>query len=394
MLIDLRSFHPQNLTIRLARSKSLYIRYLISIFLKNGEILPVGDGEAEDVKIVDRALQQVKSNGNGAHPYPIHIRDCGAAWRFLTALLSIMPGKWLLQGSERIMQRPIAPLIETLQSIGADITMCNCGILINGKILQTKELTINITESSQFASAIFLIADKIGLKNLNIIPEKLPSNPYIEMTKKILERVEQSSFSMDEIEADWSGAAFGYAFAILRKTEICFPNLKLDSRQGDSILVEFGKHWNIESSETNEGVLIRPVSSLPISASPLSLNFSNCPDLAPVMTVLALLTNREVIFSGLQNLDAKESKRRSAIIKELSSFAHFEEIGNHTFKMCNIQIPKGKKLSFSSHQDHRLVMAFTLFSLYNEVEIDDVEVVKKSYPNFFNIFQINELKQE
>ena len=386
MRINLQSFYPEHLSIELNRSKSLYIRFLIAYFLKKGTILPVGRDEAEDIGIVAQALQQIRDAVPQNIPCPVYVKDCGAAWRFLTALLSVTQGTWRLYGSERLMQRPITSLISALQSIGAEIEQKSEGLWIQGKALSAKEMTINAAESSQFVSALLLIASKTGLQKLHIIPDNPPSFPYIEMTKKVMERIENETipFSIDEIEADWSSAAFWYAIAILRDTEIYFKNLHLSSLQGDSILAKWANYWNIESCQENHGVKIRRVSSTSSSMMPQVIDFSNFPDLAPIIMVLSLLTNQEFIFSGVQNLNLKESKRKEVMLQELAPFADFEMLDDNTFKMRNIRIPKGKTLSFSSHKDHRLIMAFTLFALYNIVEIDDAEAVRKSYPEFFD----------
>jgi 3-phosphoshikimate 1-carboxyvinyltransferase len=386
MRINLQSFYPDNLTVELNHSKSLYIRFLIAYFLKNGTILPVSNDEAKDVLVVAQALQQIHGAVSQNFPCPVYVKDCGTAWRFFTALLSVTQGKWLLYGSERLMQRPIKPLILALQSIGADIEQTAEGLFIQGKTLRTEDMTINTSESSQFASALQLIAPKTGLQKLHLIPDNPPSFPYIEMTKKVTARVENDAipFSVEEIEADWSSAAFWYAMAILRHTDICFKNLHLHSWQGDSILAQWANYWNIESCQIDNDVKIYVAPQNLSFSAPQVIDFSNVPDLAPILMVLSLLTNQEFIFSGLQNLNLKESKRKDVILEELSPFAAFEMLNDHTLKMRNIRIPKGKTLSFSSHQDHRLVMAFTLFALYNEVEIDNVEAVKKSYPKFFN----------
>ena len=387
MLINLQSFYPDNLIIELPRSKSLYIRFLIACFLKNGSILPIAKDEAEDIDIVAQALQQIHACVPQNCPYPIQVKDCGAAWRFFTALLSVTQGKWLLCGSKRVMQRPIKPLISALQNIGAEIKETSDGLLIQGKTLHTTEMTIDASESSQFVSALLLIAPKTGMQKLHIIPDNPPSFPYIEMTKKVMKKVENENipFSIEKIEADWSSAAFWYAFAILRNTTIYFPNLSLNSLQGDSILAQWATYWNVTSNQIDNGVKIDATSKNSSSIPPKVLDFTNFSDLAPVLIVLSLLTNQEFIFTGLQNLNTKESQRKEVIIQELSPFADFELVDDSTLRMYNIKVPKGKKLSFSSHRDHRFVMAFTLFALYNIVEIDNVEIVKKSYPKFLDL---------
>ena len=196
---------------------------------------------------------------------------------------------------------------------------------------------------------------------------------------------EDSPFSIEEIEADWSSAAFWYAIAILRHTAIYFPNLKLNSLQGDSILAKWATCWNIASNQIDNGVKIQITPQPHTFQTPQVFDFINSPDLAPILIVLSLLANRECIFSGLQNLNAKESKRKDVILQELFPFADFEMLNHNALRMYNIKVPKEENLSFSSHKDHRFVMAFTLFALYNNVEIDNAEVVKKSYPAFFKM---------
>ena len=192
--------------IMLPVSKSLYIRKLICNFLKRRSLDKVDDGFPVDVRIVRDCLARIAEVESGQNPADkpvcIDVRDCGAAYRFLMAVLAITPGQWLLTGTERLLHRPIEELVEALRSIGADVQYCPrrdgacpvsndrdvyflgdgaCPVStdmeyvgfwqIHGKTLHASEMTIDCTRSGQFATALLLIADKIGLQELHVQPE-------------------------------------------------------------------------------------------------------------------------------------------------------------------------------------------------------------------------------
>lgn len=374
------------ISISLNRSKSLYIRYLIACFLQHDLLLPVAEEEAEDVKITARALSVIKENREKREETVVDIGDCGAAYRFLTALLSITPGNWLLTGSKRVLQRPLLPLVDSLRNIGTEITIDDGGIVIKGKSLTANQMSIDCSKSSQFASALLLISKNIGLQELEITPPKPPSSPYIEMTRKVVEEVSRgvSPSWVDNIERDWSNAAFWYAVVALNGCQCCLlPGLRLDSLQGDSVISQWFSYLGVETVETSEGIRItQKPKKLP--EHPLAFDLSNNPDLAPVMGAFAVLKPIEMRLTGLENLNFKESKRLHIMVEELSRFAEIDQKEQGIIHIFPTKPIREEYLKFHSYHDHRFIMAFMLFALDNEIEIDEISSVKKSYPGFEN----------
>ena len=384
MTIDLRTCSEWDVKIELNRSKSLYIRYLIYYYLQHGEVLPVPEGESHDIHIVARSLQMVKEAACHDKPIIIDVEDCGAAYRFLLALLSVTEGEWRLTGSPRLLQRPIAPLINALQGIGAEILQTDRGIIILGKTLSAKEVTIDCSLSSQFASAILLIGSTIGLHKLVILPDTPPSLPYIEMTFAIIQDELLDNFNPADIERDWSSAAFWYAMTALSRNGRCeMEGLYLDSLQGDSIVADWFVHFGVISKPTEKGIVITKDSSFTPDNKILIFDISATPDLSPILSVLAILSGQPILLKGCDNLNHKESRRLDIIACELSSFA---EISLHDEGRYCLIMPSEKmmdrELSFKSYEDHRFVMAFMLFALSNKIKIDNCTPVKKSYPRF------------
>jgi len=171
----------------LPRSKSLVIRYQILSFLYEGRILEVLEEDAEDVKIVDRALRNIKAHeGNEGEPVAIDVQDCGAGYRFLMAVLAITPGTWLLTGTKRLIDRPIFPLVNALREMGAELSETPNGWLIRSKILPNAfSVAVDCSSSSQFISALFMISQKVGGINIQPIPKHFSSQSYYELTQQV-----------------------------------------------------------------------------------------------------------------------------------------------------------------------------------------------------------------
>lgn len=376
-------------------SKSLYIRKLICDFLYGDALGAIPSEMPEDVRVVHRCLTLVSQAAGRTkesdEPQWIDVCDCGAAYRFLMAVLSITPGHWLLTGTERLLQRPIEELVQTLCSMGAEIQWCscrdvpwsvsangNCGCWqIHGKNLHASELTIDCTRSGQFASALWLISRKIGLKKLHILPENPSSASYIEMTKAVV----NGSVKLEENRmADWSAAVYWYAYLLLSQLHKCelhaskaytvsmngdIPNhgdmpssadfpasykllrLDLDSIQSDAVIARWFAEWGIKSRQEEDGVVIESAENVGIqkdavdfgeqndcqdgrnkydkNSEPqdgdIELDMSQNLDLVPVLACMACLWLKKMVFYGVANLKYKESDRLKIIQEELSPFA-------------------------------------------------------------------------
>ena len=371
-------------TVILPNCKSLLIRQMVLQYVYSGEVLGVSERESSDVQVTHRALEMIRKSTGSTEPTVIDVVDCGAAYRFMMALLSVTPGHWLLTGTPRLLERPVEELVEVLSGIGADIQRVSDGWLIAGKDLQADTLTVNCARSSQFASALLLISPIIGLKTLHIVPADAGSLSYVRMTLACLkEKVEVPLLPTIPghlgMPGDWSAAVFWYAMALLHpEDEYELEGLSLPSIQGDSVVAEWFGSLGVTSIATDRGMRVCRTSQT--CAPARKFDMTNCPDLVPVMTALACLLPADFTFFHTQNLQYKESNRIKALHEQLLPFSEIFDIKEDSFRI------KGKPKSdwpslphsFCTYQDHRLAMAFLLFG--NDAILDDVKCLRKSYP--------------
>ena len=385
--------------IQLPLSKSILIRKLFINYIYFNEIVQIKSKVPEDIKIVFRNLLLMRSvsQRKDNQLVTIDIKDCGAAFRFFTALLACTEGRWLLTGTERLLQRPIAPLVEALNSIGADIKKLENGFLICGKEILAEKIETDTTESSQFLTAILLISKKIGLKNIILKNDFRPSFSYVALTCEMLSRVGIETF-MEKTgigisyrnhqrmsfpdEADWSAAAFWYAAARLTERSFCLARLNANSAQPDRNIITIFEMFGVRTKAVPNGIFISP-DSYAVKGK-LRLDLRDNPDLAPVICAMTVLLRQPAEITGLETLNQKESKRLQVLQNELSLFADIAIIGGSTLEIAPAATfpEKESSLSFDSHNDHRMVMAFSLFNFFYDVEINGFSSVKKSYPEF------------
>lgn len=333
-------------------------------------------------------------NEIGANPCIIDIVDCGTAARFLTTYLACHEGDWLLTGTERMKQRPMAPLVEALRALGADIQYVEkegfLPLRIKGHPLQGGKATIDMSQSSQFASSLLLAAPMwpLGLE-LELLGE-LNSMPYLDMTLKMMRHFSAQVESCDRkvivkpkhyekqpftIESDWTAASYWYEMAafseeceiklqglngpsVLRQAQ----GLSGTSFQGDAIIAEWMRQLGVGTFVEDDAVVLRKT---PFEKRPLVFDFSQYPDLYPTMVATCFGLNLDTQFTGLDNLAIKESNRVEAMQLELAKLSR-------------------ESLVFSAHNDHRVVMALAPLSmLFGAVTFDHPEVVQKSYPGFW-----------
>ncbi len=314
----------------------------------------------------------------------IDIADCGTAARFLTTYLACHEGEWLLTGTDRMKQRPMAPLVDALRSLGADIQYTekegNLPLRIQGKPIAGGKVSIDASVSSQFVSSLLLAAPMWphGLElELNGNPSSIP---YLDMTLAMLCHFSAHAERHGEvitvkpqpyvkqpfvIEPDWSAASYWYEMAAF--SEECEIRLKglggsLTSLQGDTIIAEWMAPLGVGTFVEGEDIVLRKI---PFEKHPLHFDFFNHPDLYPTLAATCAGLGVEARFTGLDNLHLKESDRVAAMQEELAK----------------VQDPK---IHFCSHDDHRIVMALAPLSmLVGSVAFDHPEVVEKSFPNFW-----------
>lgn len=333
----------------------------------------------------------------------VDVGPAGTAMRFLSAYLSAKNGNFLLTGTERMKQRPIGILAEALKTIGADISYAEAEgfppLNIVGPLNQkTAEVKIKGDISSQYISALLMIAPILPQGLTLEIEGELTSKPYVDMTLDMLAEVgiahswNENSISIKPqvfkagtlvVEPDWSAASYWYSIAALAdEAEISLPALKEKSLQGDSQIKNIMKVFGIATSKTNNGIAI---SNLGLSLDTKEvLDLKTCPDLAQTIVVIAAALGKNMAFTGLETLKIKETDRIAALQNELAKIGvtFTEDNLVYTLNTDNLHFPD--KVTFATYEDHRMAMAFApLALLINEVEIEEMQVVEKSYPYYW-----------
>jgi 3-phosphoshikimate 1-carboxyvinyltransferase len=357
-------------------------------YVNTGTLLPVFDNDPNDINIVYNALNTIdlqKQNRVGEEVM-IDVEDCGAAYRFLMAQLAATPGKWLLTGTPRLLQSPILPLVNFLNIHGAKIATKDSGWHIEGAELQIDDVEIDTTETSQFASAIMMLKaesrkQKTESRNLTSHISNLTSqNPYIRMTERILQ-MSDDGIRWVSMLSDWSAAVFWIANALLIPNAHYFlKNLHFDSLQGDKEIVPFFIKWGVHFSENRFGIEVRHIHQLDISKQ--TIDVANMPDTAMILATLAVCYPFELTLSGLKNLNQKESKRLDIMVDELSKFTKIDQHSEDSITIYKRTNELPKVFHFDSYNDHRFVMAWSLFKNFGTVNIENSDCIKKSYPEF------------
>ena len=376
-------------SIPLPRSKSIIIRCLIVNYIRNGTLLPILEDDPNDIKIVYNALKTIdlqKKNSAGCE-IVIDVEDCGSAYRFLMPLLATTKGKWLLTGTKRLLQRPILPLVNFLHTNGAIIEKTELGWYIECNELKINNFEIDATETSQYASALMMVGERRmdeiprSARNDEGVPEgrgSLDKSPYIMMTQTLIQTNNLSPFLN---LADWSAAVFWFANAMLAPNAHYFlQNLHFDGLQGDAAIVSWFEEWGLVFTKKETGIEVKQMSRVEISEQ--QIDVIQTPDIAMILAVLSVCYPFKLTMSGVKNLNLKESNRLDILIKELSKFTKIEKKSEDIitiYKRCE-KLPE--KFHFDSHNDHRFVMAWTLFKNFGELNITNPECIKKSYPTF------------
>ena len=337
----------------------------------------------------------------------VNIGPAGTAMRFLTAFYAVKESERTLTGSARMKQRPIGILVDALRTLGADIEYVEKEgfppLKIKGPLNQkTKEVSIKGNISSQYISALLLIAPKLD-QGLNLVIEgELTSKPYVEMTLAMMEQagishywkdnvitIEKQSFnkSVINVEPDWSAASYWYAIAALsEEAQLFLPGLNGYSLQGDSMITEIMANFGIRSQFKDGGVCLFKE---PKKLERKIFDFKECPDLAQTVIVCCAALGHDATFTGLETLKIKETDRVNALQTELLKIGVRLIEKNQTYKLDSSGLNLDKNIKISTYDDHRMAMAFAPLALViPELEIEDHLVVEKSYPDFWKHLEI------
>ncbi len=414
MDLIIRSHNPSfRGEVELPYSKSISNRALmIQAYAQKDEIEIDRLSDADDTRLLQKNLEQIFAHN---HPHNALTIDCGNAgtvFRFLTTLLASRPGLWLLSGSPRMKERPVANLVESLRHLGADIKYAQTNgfppLKISGKTLEGGKTSVSMDKSSQFASSLVMAAPnwKNGLELK--LEGRMTSLPYLKMSLELMRQAgatikedENCIFispkpyhkTMLKAEADWSSAAFWFELVALSKGgSLLLKGLSTESLQGDSEMVSMFAQLGVKTNTHNGGLHLSQITR---KASALHFDLKHQPDMLPALAVCCAGLGCDAQFSGLANLAHKESDRTAALQAELAKFGvDFLKHDNDTFFLNASKIKKAeplKNLSLATYNDHRLAMAFAPLALvFTHIEIEKADVVSKSYPRFWEALAATE----
>jgi 3-phosphoshikimate 1-carboxyvinyltransferase len=390
--------HPSskiNHSFNISGSKSESNRLLILKYLfKNIKIENLSN--SDDTIVLKNYLE---SNSN-----LIDVHHAGTAMRFLTAYLAIQNNNsFQITGSKRMQNRPIKILVDTLNILGADIKYLDKigypPLKINGKMLLGGEISLSSEVSSQYISALMLIASSLKNGLVISLEGSVTSRPYIEMTSSILNRVGiKSSFkenkisiqsvkllekSIQKVESDWSSLSYFYSIVALSKySELNIGSYNINSIQGDKKLVEIYQNFGVQTSFSNDIITIKKIESKDLNKS-LKLDLSDTPDIAQTIAVTCFGLGLSCDLHGLHTLKIKETDRLEALKVELTKMGAIVSITKDSFHLTKSSEIKSN-ITIETYNDHRMAMAFTPLAICKPIIINNPDVVSKSFPDFWD----------
>ena len=370
--------------IGLPLSKSIRARELVLDALA-GEKIEIED-DNDDIFVLSRALKQCKEHSMQLD-VELDLHHSGTALRFLTAYCAVSEGEFVLRGSQRLCERPMKPLVDALLAMGADISYVDkegfAPLRIKGKRLRGGRVRLDASVSSQFASALMLITDKVDGGVEIEYDGNVVSQSYIRLTESVIERYKRGICKSGE--SDWSSATVWYAvMAILKRGEFRFWGLSLESVQPDRVIVDVFEKLGVKTKEIEGDVAIKWSGC---KVDKLELNCENMPDAVMYIVVAACLLGVEFEISGVKTLRVKECDRIEALMTEMRKCGYelkYDEIGKICWlgERCEVEnVPH-----INTYNDHRIAMSMAVVGLMREIEIEDPEVVNKSYPSFWSEF--------
>ncbi|MCD8262728.1 MAG: 3-phosphoshikimate 1-carboxyvinyltransferase [Tannerellaceae bacterium] len=385
-----------NASIQLPASKSISNRVLILNALSYSPYDIRNLSDCDDTEVMIKALT---SNGRD-----FDIKAAGTAMRFLTAFLSKVVGEWTITGTERMKNRPIRILVDALNALGARIEYMEKEgyppLRIFGSALQGGAISLAGGVSSQYISALLMVAPLME-KGLTLMLEgNIISRPYIHLTLQLMKqfgvvatwegqtiRVEPQEYKPVPfvVESDWSAASYWYSIAAISKsTGIELPGLFENSLQGDAAGAQLFSKLGVDTTYTDQGIRLNYTGNV---TDRLEYDFVNEPDLAQTFVVVCVALDIPFRFTGLQSLKIKETDRMEALKTELKKYGYL--LTDHDNSILEWNGEKCQPESapvIATYEDHRMAMAFApLAVMYPQgICIADPEVVSKSHPGFWN----------
>ena len=389
-----------NAQIMLPASKSISNRALIINALANGTHPLENLSDCDDTQVMLRALQAQPGE-------TIDIMAAGTAMRFLTAYLSVTPGDRIITGTQRMKQRPIGILVDALRELGANIEYVEKEgfppLRIQGTILTKSHISLPGNISSQYISALLMIAPTLKNGLQVTLTGDIISRPYIDLTLQLMKDFgAQASWLNDHelkvepqpyrstpyyIEGDWSAASYWHEIVALSKdATITLPSLFRKSYQGDSKMADQFALLGARTSYKENGITILKPKMVDISqAIHVNLDFTNQPDLAQTFVVTCALQNITFRFTGLQTLKIKETDRIAALICEMKKLGYVLHEAEDSILYWDGERCERSGEAIDTYEDHRMAMAFAPACLVmDNICINNPQVVSKSYPHYWD----------
>ncbi len=385
----------------LPASKSVSNRLLIMRALERSKVLFDNLSEAEDTYMMRLYLSFINTCAGSEIPLTLDTHNAGTVFRFLLAYLSRQEGKWLLTGGERMRHRPVGALVDALRSLGADIKYTGKEgfppLLIHGKKLRGGVVELNASSSSQYVSALMLIAPHLpGGLTIRLKTEPV-SSAYIDMTAALMQdfgavvrmkekevQVEEGKYKVEKIavESDWSAAAFWYEMVAFNEgSSVLLPGLTKNSVQGDRFLTTVFGTLGVSSDFTADGLLLSHTGKV---EKTIDFDYTHAPDIVPSVMAACAGLGVESRFSGIEHLRIKESDRILSMQQELGKMGTEIVQEDEKYVLHPRNLSSGK-LIFNSHGDHRMAMSLAPLAMkFDTVTIKNPEVVKKSYPGYWD----------
>ena len=354
---------------------------------------------SDDSEVMMQAL-----NSKNCHAKLVDVHHAGTAMRFLTAFFAIQEGKEVvLTGSSRMKERPIQLLVEALNQLGAEISYEEKEgfppIKIKGKKVTKNKVSLPANVSSQYISALLLVAPKLENGLELTLEGEITSIPYIKMTLALLNEIgvvtsfeknvikvnnlQTITSKLINVESDWSSASYWYSIIALSEigTEIQLSSYKQNSLQGDAVLAEIYRNFGVETVfNDNKSITISKINFHNLEDT--AYNLQNSPDIAQTIAVTCFGLGIGCHLTGLHTLKIKETDRLEALKTELTKLGAIISVTNDSLTLQPSDVIN-KNVSISTYQDHRIAMAFAPLALKAPIIIENAEVVSKSYPSFW-----------
>ncbi len=379
---------------KLSSSKSISNRALILKFLSGNQSVVSNLSDARDTQLMLKLIDSPDKI--------IDVMDAGTTMRFLTAYFAVSGKNKIITGTARMKERPIGILVEALQSLGATIDYLESEgfppLELKGFSKQlTKTIEIPGNVSSQYISAMMMIAPTLPLGLTLSLTGKIGSAPYIQMTASLMKEFgvqvhldfEAQLIEVPSqpylpahvtVEADWSAISYWYGFAALAQTaHITLPNVSVRSLQGDRVIADIMEWLGVKSTFVNNSLILTKKNHF----NSITWNFKDCPDLAQTVLPVCAAKGIRGEFTGLESLRIKETDRIAALQSELGKIDAMltePETGKWILTPGKIS---GEPITIETYHDHRMAMGLAPWATQTNLVINDPSVVNKSYPGFW-----------